>query len=169
MLSNTHPEATPEAAVRTEHDETGGTLSTRTVLADKRGVSTSIIESLGSIGLGIVLMVGIAFAVGAGLNYGHDSSAKSTLDAVKSAEVLYKAKTGSYGDKEMLTTGQDAALTKSSDDLVINANDKNYCAATESGSMFSPSYWVTAKSGELLEEMPTEAEAGIACPNPEAD
>lgn len=166
MLSKTHPEATTQPEPK---ESAGDPLSAREVLADKRGVSTSISESLGSIGLGVAVMTLLAVSIGAAWNYGMDSSAKSTLDSVKSAQVLYKAKTGSYGDVSKLTTGQDAALSKSSDELKIAADDKNYCAAIESTSMFSPSYWVTAKSGELLSEKPTTEAAGIACPDPEAD
>ena len=165
MLSNTHPEATTRQAP----DESTEPLSARSVLADKRGISTSITESLGAIAMGIAAMVGITVAIGFAINYAQDSSAKSTLDAVKSAEILHKSKTGSYGDQNMLTTGQEPALSKSSEDLMIVADEKNYCAAIESSSMFSPSYWVTSKSGELLEEKPTTEAAGIACPDPEAD
>lgn len=169
MLFNTHP----DESVHQDLSELGEPLSARAVLADKRGLSTSLAESLGSLGLGVLVMAGIAVGIGAAYNYGQDSSAKSTLDSVKAAEVLHKAKTGSYANAELLTTGADPALTKSSADLVINANEKDYCAVVTSRSLGGPSFWLTGRDGKVYETIDAANAAGtlpgkIACPAPAA-
>lgn len=160
MLFKTHQDET----VRPDSDDLGEPQSAQAVLTDKRGLSTSIAESLGSLGIGVLVLVGLAIGIGAAWNYGQDSSAKSTLDSVKSAEVLHKAKTGSYGTVADLTTGADPALTSASENLKIAATETDYCAMVKSRSMTGPTFWMTAKTGKILEAAPTAAEAGVACP-----
>lgn len=159
------------SATKTDHPELSEFnehQSMQAVLANKRGLSTSIAESLGALALGILVVTALALGLGAAYNYGQDSTAKASLDAVKSAQTLHQAKSGSFGDKDALTTGDDPALTKTSKSLAIVVGDRNYCAAVESGSMFKTKYWVTGKTGEIKQgpTKPTEAEAGVACPDP---
>lgn len=161
-MINTHPDTT----IRPDLSGIGEPLSARAVLTDKKGLSTSLSESLGALALGVLVLTGLAVGVGAAYNYGQDSSAKQTLDAVKSAQVLNQARTGAFGDVLALTAGQDPALTKTTPSLAIVKTDKDYCAAVKSGSMYSPSYWLTAKSGKVLETKPTATEAGVTCPDP---
>ncbi|MFJ2662649.1 hypothetical protein [Arthrobacter koreensis] len=160
MLFKTHPDVTPGP----DTNDLGEPQSAHALLTDKRGLSTSIAESLGSIGLGVLLLVGLTVGIGAAWNYGQDSTAKSTLDSVKSAQVLQKAKTGSYGTVENLTDGADPALTSVSDDLKITASETDYCAVVKSRSMTGPTYWMTAKTGKVLDAAPSAAEAGVTCP-----
>jgi hypothetical protein len=161
-LTKTHPEET----IRLELSEFGGARSVRSTLADKRGLSTSIAESLGSLGLGIVVMAVAAVGIGAAFNYGQDSSAQSTLDGVKSAQVLYKAKNNTFGDAPGLTTGQDPALNKTSPHLNIVNSTTDYCAAMKSDSMFPNTYWMTARTGQVTTTKPTLAQSGVTCPDP---
>jgi hypothetical protein len=164
-LTKTHPEVT----IRPELSEFGEARSALSTLKDKRGLSTSIPESLGALGLGIIVLATAGIGIGAAFNYGQDSSAKSTLDAVQSAQVLYQGKNATYGDVAALTTGTDPALPKTQSHLNIVKSATDYCAAIKSDSMFPASYWVTARSGELFT---TKAAAqakvptGMTCPDP---
>ncbi|MEO3931413.1 hypothetical protein WMO79_01180 [Micrococcaceae bacterium Sec7.4] len=155
-----------EATIRPDLSEFGEPRSARSILADKRGLSTSIPESLGALGLGIVVLGTLAVGIGAAFNYGQDSGAQSTLDAVKSAQVLFQARNASYGDVPGLTTGQDPALPKSNPHLAIAKNATDYCAAMKSDSMFPNSYWVTARTGTVTNTKPALAQSGVACPDP---
>jgi hypothetical protein len=144
----------------------GAPQSAKAVLRNKRGISTSISESLGSIIIGVVVLAAVGVAIGAGYNYSQDSSAKSTLDGVKSAEVIYQGRVGSYGSAADLTGGTDPALSSVSTNLVINSTATNYCAIVKSASMF-PSYsWITSRSGKVLTALPTGVDlpAGVTCP-----
>lgn len=80
-MTKTHQEAT----IRPDLGEFGEPRSARAILADNRGLSTSVAESLGALGLGIVVLGTLAVGIGAAFNYGQDSGAQSTLDGVKSA------------------------------------------------------------------------------------
>lgn len=155
-----------EEIITPELNGFGEPISTGSVLADKRGLSTSLSESLGSLALGILVIAGLAVGIGAAYNYGQDSSAKSNLDAVKSAQILHQGKTGTFGDISALSTGEDPALTKTAPSLAVTVGDRNFCAAIESGSMFKTNYWLTSKTGEVLTTKPTPAEAGVTCPDP---
>lgn len=159
-MTKTHPEET----IRPDLSEFGEPRSARSILADKRGLSTSIPESLGALGLGIVVLTLAGVGIGAAFNYGQDSGAQSTLDAVKSAQVLYQAKNSTYGDVAALTTGQDPALNKTSPHLAIAESTTDYCAAIKSDSMFPASYWITARNGQISTTKPTSA--GVTCPDP---
>ncbi|MCI4659782.1 hypothetical protein, partial [Cryobacterium zhongshanensis] len=64
--------------------EIGGPSSTMDVLRGKKGLSTSISESLGALVIGVLVLAGIGVAIGASYNYSQDSNAKSSLEAVKS-------------------------------------------------------------------------------------
>jgi len=151
---------------RPELSGLGGAASARSVLADKRGLSTSVPETLGAVGIGIVVLSLTAVGIGAAFNYAQDSGAQATLDAVKSAQVLYQAKNASYGDVPGLTTGQDPALPKSNPHLAIAKSNTDYCAAVKSDSMFPNSYWVTARTGQVTTTKPALAQSGVACPDP---
>lgn len=155
-----------DAVIRTDLSEFGEPRSARSTLADKRGLSTSIAESLGSLGLGIVVLATAGIGIGAAYNYGQDSSAKSTLDAVKSAQVLYQAKNSSFADVAALTGGTDPALPKGAASLNIVKTVTDYCAAIKSDSMFPASYWMTARSGQVLTAKPAVTAAGVTCPDP---
>lgn len=155
-----------EATIRPDLSASGGPRSAGSVLADNRGLSTSITESLGALGLGIAVLAVGAVGVGAAWNYGQDSGAQSTLDGVKSAQVLYQGKNATYGDVPALTTGQDPALPKSNPHLAIVKSNTDYCAAIKSDSMFPSSYWVTARTGGVSSTKPALAQSGVACPDP---
>jgi hypothetical protein len=142
----------------------GGRQSIKSVLTNKRGISASLPEVIGAVTISVILIGGSAFGLAAGYNASQDADAKSTLNAVKSAQVLNQSKTEGYGTFEELTTGEDPALTANPDKLKIEASTTNYCAVVKSGSMFGATYWMTAKSGKVLEKAPTAAEAGVTCP-----
>lgn len=161
-MSKQHPEET----IRPDLNEFGGPRSLRSVLTDKRGLSTSVPEALGAIGLGIFVIGVGAVGLGAAWNFGQDSGAQTALEGVKGAQVLYQSKNSAFGDVAALTTGQDPALKNAPTSLAIAATDKNYCAAVKSSGMFSPSYWITAKSGKVLNTKPDAATAGVTCPDP---
>lgn len=147
-----------------EFSDLGGPQSVKAVLSNKRGLSTSIVESLGALAIGVVVLGGIGFAVGAGYNYAQDSTAQASLETVKAAQVLYQSKNQTFGTLAELTAAPDPALTDTPDRMAIAATATNYCAYVKSSSMFEKEYWLTAKSGKLLEVAPTEVEAGVACP-----
>jgi len=142
----------------------GGIFSARSVLTNKRGMSFSLPEVLVAVGLSIggaaLVTVGIASAI----NFSKDSGAKTALDSVKSAQILYQQKTGSFGSLEQLTTGETPALTDSPANFKLAQTETNYCGIVRSTSMSAPTYWITAKSGKILETAPTAAQAGVACP-----
>jgi hypothetical protein len=161
-LFKTHPDTT----IRPELDGLGAPRSAGSTLADKRGLSTSIPESLGALGLGVLVLSALGVGIGAAYNYGQDGSAQNTLDAVKSAEILNQARTGTFGDLPTLTTGTDPALTQTAPSLVITSAARDYCAAIQSHSMFGPSYWITARSGKVLNAKPDATTAGVTCPDP---
>ena len=148
--------------------ELGGRPSVLQVIRGKKGLSTSISESLGALVIGVLVLAGIGVGIGAAYNYTQDGAAKSTLDAVKSAETLHQSRSGSFGDASALTTGEDPALSQTPTNLAINvgAGGINYCAMVKSQSMFTKNYWITSKSGKILETVPTGAEltAGMTCP-----
>lgn len=160
-MTKTHPEVT----IRPDLSEFGEPRSARSILADKRGLSTSIPESLGALGLGIVILATAGVGIGAAFNYGQDSSAQQTLDAVKAAQVLYQAKNTTYGDVAALTTGTDPALNKTNPHLNIVKSTTDYCAAIKSDSLFPASYWITARSGQVSTTKPA-ATGGVTCPDP---
>ena len=139
-----------------------GARSTRAVLSNKRGISTSITESLGGITIGILVMAAAGVGVAAAYNIGQDSTAKSALDAISPAQTIVQNRTGSFGDLAALTTGVDPAMTGTPAFLAINATATNYCAVIKSKSMFPKTYWITAKSGKVLDAAPTET--GNTCP-----
>lgn len=145
-----------------------GIQSTRKLLTEKHGLSTSISESLGALVIGVLVLAGIGVGIGAAYNYSQDSNAKSSLEAVKSAEVLYQAKNAAFGDVAALTGGNDPALSSSAPNVTITATTINYCAVVKSGSMFTKNYWVSSVSGKILDVFPSTVAlgqpVGVTCP-----
>lgn len=142
-----------------------------TVLKEKRGLSASLPEVLGAVGIGILLLGLVGFGIGAGINFAQDSGAKGALESVKSAQLLHQSKTNAFGSLEELTTADGtgaAALSVKPDNVTItvSADKRNYCALVVSGSMGHTPFWVTAKTGKIVDKEPTAAEAGVACPKP---
>jgi hypothetical protein len=133
-------------------------------LRDKKGLSTSISESLGALAMGVMVLALVGVGIGAGYNYSQDASAKSSLDAVQSAEVLHQARAGAYGTDTQLTAGADPAMSSLPANLKIAASTTNYCAVVKSGSMFPKTYWVISKSNKILEAAPALADSVVACP-----
>ncbi|MET0886649.1 MAG: hypothetical protein ABWX92_09385 [Mycetocola sp.] len=149
--------------------ELGGRKSIKSVLSSKLGLSTSLPETLGALAIGVIVLGGIGFGIGAGYNYTQDSSAQSTLDVVKSGQALIQSKTGSFGDKADLTTGNPAAVTSDQGkwDVAVSATGTNYCAASKSGSMDGLTYYITSKNTKVTTTKPTTpADLGdvVACP-----
>jgi hypothetical protein len=139
-----------------ELSELGGSQSVKSVLRSKRGLSTSLPETLGALAIGVIVLGGIGFGIGAGYNYTQDSNAQATLDVIKSGQALVQSKTGSFAaDKAALTTGDPAAVTTDAGNWKVNGTATNYCAISKSGSMSGTTYWMTAKSGKILTTLPT--------------
>ena len=132
------------------------------VLRSKNGFAASLMEVVGAILLGVILLGGTGVAIGAAINSGRDGQAKSSLDAVKSAQIVQQSKTQAYGTYEALTTGADPAMTKTAENIKVNATATNYCAGVKSTSLTGPTYWITARNATPVETMPTDA--GLACP-----
>lgn len=163
-----------EASTALESEKTtaapkGVLLPIREALTSKRGISFSLTESLGSVGLWLLGAAVVGVGVGAAITFGQDSGAKGALDSVKSAQILQQSKTGKFGSKTDLTKSDatnKAALTSdpSKIDIWVSADGQNYCAVSTSASVFAPSYWLTAKDGKVSETKPTEA--GTTCPAP---
>jgi hypothetical protein len=142
-----------------------GPQSAQSVLANKRGLSASLPEVLGAVGISIAVLAGAAFGIGYGVNYSQDAKAKSVLDSVKSAQVSYQGKNDTFGTLAQLTTGDTPPLTDTPDHFAIAASATNYCAVIKSGSMSGPTFWITAKSGKILETAPAAGAAGdVTCP-----
>lgn len=141
-----------------------GSLSPKGILLNKDGISASLTEVLGAVGISIGIMAAAAFGIGAGINFSQDGKAKSSLNAISAAETLYKSNNDTYGDIDALTSGDAPALTQKTDKMKITVSDTNYCAVVKSTSMTGGSFWVTAKSDAILKEAPTAAEAGVTCP-----
>lgn len=140
---------------------------TRAAVSNKRGLSASLSEVLGAVGISVAVLALAGFGVGAAITFGQDSSAKSELESVKSAQVLYQSQHGSFGTLEDLTKASDtagAALTSTPDKfaIAVSPDGTNYCAVSTSGSMFAPSFWLTAKSGKISDTKLTDG--GIDCP-----
>lgn len=143
-----------------------------TVLKDRSGLSASLPEVLGAIGIGILLLGLVGFGVGAGISFAQDSGAKSTLESIKSAQILHQTKTNSYGTLDALTTataaGATPALTAKPDNAVVKVSPdgRNYCAFVESTSMMHTQYWLTSASGKVLDKAPLAADlpTGLTCP-----
>jgi hypothetical protein len=133
----------------------GGSQSAKSVLSNKRGLSGSLLEVLGAVGIGIVLLAGAGVGIAYGINTSQDGAAKSVLDSVKAAQVSFQTANGKFGEVDDLTTGDTPPLTSKPDHFAINATDTNYCAVIRSGSMGHPTYWITAKSGKVLTTAPT--------------
>jgi hypothetical protein len=155
------------AAINPDLCEVGGGSSVMDVLRGKKGLSTSISESLGALVIGVLVLAGIGVGIGAAYNYSQDSNAKASLDAVKSAEVLYQAKNAKFGIITDLTGGTDPALSSSAPNVKIVATDINYCAIVKSGSMFAKNFWITSQDGEILTAAPSATDQtalGLACP-----
>ncbi|MFF2053700.1 hypothetical protein ACFVU2_19005 [Leifsonia sp. NPDC058194] len=142
-------------------DEQG---SAKATLSDKRGLSASIPEILGAIAIGVVVLATTGFGIAAGYNYSQDSSAKSLLESVKSAQTLYQSKNQTFGALTDLTSGTPAALDGNPTNVAITADTTDYCAVSKSGSMGGTEYWITAKSGTIVTLQPTAAQAGVTCP-----
>jgi len=135
------------------------------VLKDKRALSASLPEVLGAIVISVIVLGLVGAGIGAGIAFAQDSGAKATLESVKSAQLLYQAKNGGvFGDLDALTAGEAPALTGDVANVRIALSDdnRNYCAFAQSGSMFGTTYWLTAKTGTILEAAPTDL--GFACP-----
>ncbi|MCI4659536.1 hypothetical protein, partial [Cryobacterium zhongshanensis] len=94
-------------------------------------------------------------------NYSQDSNAKSSLEAVKSAQVLYQAKNASFGDVTALTGGTDPALSASAPNVVIASNATSYCAIVKSGSMFGGFSWITSQSSKITSGGTAPALTGV--------
>ena len=142
----------------------GGMHSAAAVLKSKAGLSTSLTESLGSIGLGVLVLGLVGAGIAVGVNFTRDAGAKDSLNSVKSAETIYQGANDVFGDLDALTSGETPALTNKPDNLKVAATDTNYCAVVKSKSMTGPTFWMTGKSGKILTAAPTTAEAGVACP-----
>lgn len=141
-----------------------GPRSAKSVLSNKLGLSASLPEVLGAVGVSVGILAAAAFGVGAAINFGMDSSAKGAIDSVKSAQVLYQSKNATFGTVEQLTAGDTPPLTDKPESLKITVSATNYCGVIKSTSMMGTSYWITAKSGKVLDKAPTAAEAGVTCP-----
>lgn len=138
--------------------------SAASVLRSKRGLSASLPEVLGAVGVGIAILAGVGFGIGAAVNYGNDSSAQGSLEAVKSAQLLYQGQTGTFGTLEQLTKGDPPALT-SAGAVKVAATATNYCATVKSTSMAGTQFWITAKSSKVLKVKPDAALLGdVVCP-----
>lgn len=136
------------------------------VLKDKRGLSASLPEVLGAVGIGILVLGLAGFGIGAGINFSQDSGAKSTLESVKSAQILHQTQSNTFGTLAELTGGESPALSTKPDNvnITVSADGRNYCAIVESGSMAHTKYWITSKDGKVVEAAPDAAAAGVACP-----
>jgi len=141
-----------------------GRKSIKSVLTDKHGLSASLPEVLGAVGISIFILAAAGFGIGAGVNFSQDATAKGTLDSVKAAQVLQHSKTGAYGDVDALKAGDSPALTQTSDSLKIAASDNNYCAAVKSGSITGTVFYLNAKTGEITEDKDAADAGGIDCP-----
>jgi len=137
-----------------------------TVLKDKRGLSASLPEVLGAVGISILVLGLAGFGIGAGINFANDSGAKSTLESVNSAQILHQTKNNTFGTLEALTTGDSPALSSKPDNVAIavSSDGRNYCAVVESGSMSHTKFWITSKDGKVVEAAPDAAKAGVTCP-----
>ena len=142
-----------------------------TVLKDRRGLSASLPEVLGAVGIGILLLGLVGFGIGAGINFAQDSGAKAALESVKSAQLLHQSKTNTFGNLDALTKGDPPALAGTTDNMVIDVapDGRNYCALVESRSMLKTKYWIYAKSSKAVEATPTgqppaAATVGMTCP-----
>jgi len=142
----------------------GDQSSAAAVLTNKRGLSASLPEVLGAIGISLAVLATVGLGIGAAVNFGNDSSAKGALESVKSAQLLYQAEKGTFGTLEQLTAGDTPALTGAGS-VKVSATATNYCAVVKSTSMSAPTFWITAKSGKLLTTAPTAAQLGdVTCP-----
>jgi hypothetical protein len=145
-----------------------GIQTVRRVLIDKQALSTGISESLGALVIGVLVLGGVGVAIGASYNYAQDSSARSTLQSVKSAQVLYQAKEDTFGTITQLIEGDDPALSAAPDNVVIDVTETGYCVMATSQSMFSTDYWLTSRTGEIVtSSAEAEATGGLAtgaCP-----
>ncbi|WP_311245424.1 MULTISPECIES: hypothetical protein [unclassified Microbacterium] len=144
---------------------------TRAAVSNKRGLSASLSEVLGAVGISVAVLALATVGVGAAITFGQNSSAQTELESIKSAQVLYQSTHGSFGTLEQLTTATDtsaAALTTLPDKVAIVLSDDltNYCAVSTSASMFAPSYWMTAKSGKVIPDTPP-SDGGVLCPAPQ--
>lgn len=142
----------------------GGVLMPiRGTLSSKKGLSLSIPEILVALAASVT-----AIAIGGGIamamNISKDSNAKNALNDIKTAQSIIQNKTGSFADLDTLTNGSPAALPQVADGLKLAASGTQYCAVIKSTSMEGPTYWITAKSGKILEAAPTAAASGITCP-----
>lgn len=136
------------------------------ILKEKRGLSASLPEVLGAVGISILVLGLAGFGIGAGINFSQDSGAKSTLESVKSAQILQQTKTNEFGDLAALTSGEAPALSSKPDNVAIKTWDegRNYCAFIESTSMSRTKYWITSKGGKVVEENPDTTNCPAAVP-----
>lgn len=124
----------------------------RDVLQSRRGLSASLPEVLGAVGISILVLGLAGFGIGAGINFAQDSGARASLESVSAAEVLHQTKTGDFGSLDELTTGDSPALTSKPDNIRLFLTDdrRDYCAAVESGSMSRKQFVIGAR-GEVVE------------------
>lgn len=139
------------------------------VLKDKKGLSASLPEVLGAVGIGILLLGLVGFGIGAGISFAQDSGAKGTLESVKSAQLLHQTKTEKFtADVKSFTDTNPPALSGDVSNLkmTVSADGRNFCAGIESTSMAHTKFWINSKTGKITEgdTPPTATVAGVACP-----
>lgn len=145
----------------------GKRFSPLAVLKEKRGLSASLPEVLGAVGISILLLGLVGFGIGAGITFSQDSGAKDTLNAVNSAQILHQTKTQTFGKLADLTGGDNPALKPAPTNVAVavSTDGRNYCAVVESTSMLRTKYWITGKDGIVVDKAPTATETGgVTCP-----
>jgi len=145
----------------------GETVTPAAVLSDKRGLSASLPEVLGAVGISILVLGLAGFGIGAGINFAQDSGAKSTLESVNAAQILHQTKNNTFGGLDDLTAGDSPALSSTPDNVGIHTSQdgRNYCAIIESGSMSHTKFWITSKDGKVVDKMPDMQQYGLSCPS----
>lgn len=146
----------------------GASRPTREILQSKRGLSASLPEVLGAVGISILVLGLAGFGIGAGINFAQDSGARSTLESVSAAEILHQTKTGDFGTLDDLVAGDSPALTSKPDNIRLFLTDdrRDYCAAVESGSMGRNQFVIGARGGVVELRTHVEHDQIKGCQSP---
>lgn len=136
--------------------------SLKDTLSNKDGISASLPEVLGAVGISIGILAAAAFGIGSAWNFGQDSTAQGTLESVKSAQLILQADTGKFGNKsgvETATSGGTKLLTTvpaEADLKVATSTDgRNYCASIKSMGMTSQVFYISSNDGKVSKTKPT--------------
>ncbi|QNE48674.1 hypothetical protein F1C58_16585 (plasmid) [Glaciihabitans sp. INWT7] len=140
-------------------------LSAKSVLSNKDGLEVSIPNIIVAIVVSLVVIGAVVAGIVFVVPFAQDSTARSDLQTVQSAEQVYYAQAAppTYGSgAELVAKG---SILKSDKKIKIVAQGDLYCAGVLSAA--GHYYWVFSKTTTVQDTLPTanpDTGAGMTCP-----